>query len=98
MPSGLWLDFGWVVLESSKTGRRYVSSSTGIPFATQFVEKAREEGFDSTTVGDVMAKELGCDTKDPHSYLCNNLVGRKAMLIQAIQACLGQCLRHEGNL
>lgn len=54
---------GWVMVESVKTGNRYVASSTGLPFETKYVKKAEEIGFDKMTVGEVMSKELGCGMK-----------------------------------
>jgi hypothetical protein len=106
----LWIDVGWIVLESSKTGTRYSATSTGLPIDSQYVNKAREEGFEKMTAGEVMSKALGCgktysmqtahlpsDAKDPHKYLCFEVLGRKEMLVQALETCLGQCLRAEGH-
>jgi len=67
-----------------------IATSGGIPFPTKFVNAAKAKGFAKTTVGDVMAQELKCNTKDPHSHITKNLVTREEFLYQALLAAIGQ--------
>jgi len=85
-----WIDLAWVIVEDANKHRQFTATSVGIPFPTRFVESAKEKGFYTTTAGDVMAKELKCNTKDPHAHLTSNFVNREALLQQAIVAALGQ--------
>lgn len=96
-------------METVSTGKRHSASSTGLPFDPEYVRKAEQLGFDKMTAGEVMSQELNCgrsrytpfvsqsDSKDPHKYLCKDVLGRKEMLVQTIETCLGQCFRAEGG-
>jgi len=85
-----WVDVAWIIVEDAKSSRQYASTSAGIPFATKYVEAARDKGFAKTTAGDVMAQDLKCNTKDPHAFLTHNKVTREQLLQQAVVVALGQ--------
>jgi len=92
VPSAEWIDLAWTLLED-ESGERWVTTSGGLPFAVQYVSQARELGFNRHTAGDVMAKALNCNSKDPHSYLTHDKVTRENYLFQALLAAIGQYLR-----
>ena len=85
----IWFDVGWVVIED-KEGEQSYGLSSGIEFPQEYVDKAKEAGFETTTVGEIIAKETGGDKTDPQSLLSRGLVSRKEMLKQALKIALGQ--------
>jgi len=85
-----WLDIGWIILVDSKTNRQFSGSSGGVIFETKFVEEAKRIGWKTMTAGEVMSKELKCDSKDPHSFLTNQRVSRCQFLEQALLGLIGQ--------
>ena len=62
-----WLDKAVVVIYDPQTQQEHVGYSDAVVFPDEFVERARAIGFDTMTVGQVMA-EAGyvTDQKDPH--------------------------------
>ena len=84
-----WMDYAWVVVENNK-GDLAIANSSGVEFPSNYVEMARSLGFDTITVGSIIAQETGCDGTDPHLYLTNRRVSRSEMLIQAVMNALGQ--------
>jgi len=62
-----WVDRAVVVIYNPYTHKEYRGYSFGVVFPEGYVEIARQRGFDTTTVGQVMA-EAGfvSDQKDPH--------------------------------
>jgi len=65
-----WVDKAVVVLLDTRSGKEYVAYSEGVVFPKEYVERAREIGFDKMTVGKVMA-DAGyvTDAKDPHKSI-----------------------------
>ena len=64
---GRWLDKAVVMWFNPRTGEEHIAYSDSVEFPKEYVEKARSLGFDTTTVGSVMA-EAGYieNPKDPH--------------------------------
>jgi len=85
----IWFDVGLVIIED-KDGRQGYGLSSGIEFPQKYVDKAKEAGFETTTVGEIIAKEMGGDKTDPQSILSQGLVSRREMLKQALKIALGQ--------
>lgn len=88
-----WFDLGWVVVEDAN-GNQCFAHSTGIEFEAQFVEQAERKGFQTTTVGSIIAERTGADGTDPHAYLTAGKVGRSDMLQQTLKTALGQLFRN----
>lgn len=86
-----WFDPGWVVVEDEH-GHQAFAHSAGIEFDESAVAEAREKGFDTTTVGSIVAAREQADSGDPQRTLTNGLVARSAMLEQAFKIALGQLL------
>jgi len=61
-----------------------------VPFPTEFVDKAKQAGFDKHTVGSYLAKACKCSGTNPHLFLTNNMVSRVTMLEQALFIAFGQ--------
>ena len=73
-------------------GKSFMSTSAGVEFPKEAVETARFKGFDSTTVGSVIAETMGGSSTDPHSFLTGGKVSRKEILSQAIESVLAQAI------
>lgn len=52
------------------------------------VDEARRRGFDTTTVGQVLAEKLGFDPKNPHLGLSGGRLSRVDQLTRAIESTL----------
>jgi len=62
-----WLDKAVVVIYNPHTGEEHVGYSDAIVFPDEYVEKARQIGFYTITVGQIMAGAgYVTDPKDPH--------------------------------
>lgn len=79
-----WLDRAVVVIYDPSTSDEIIGYSEGMVFPDEYVEKAREIGFDRVTVGQVM-EEAGYirNRKDPHLDISG--VSRQVYLEQTIQ-------------
>jgi non-canonical (house-cleaning) NTP pyrophosphatase len=86
-----WFDMACVIVRH-KSGLESISISTGIEFPEAVVREAEKIGFDTTTVGSLIAKHYGCDGKNPHLFLTSFLLGRVEILEQAVTAALGQLI------
>ncbi|USE38162.1 DUF84 family protein [Endozoicomonas sp. SCSIO W0465] len=65
----VWLDKAVVIVETSD-GKRYVKETSPVLLPAECVAIARQRGFDSTTVGQVMAEiDSTVQHDDPHSSL-----------------------------
>lgn len=62
-----WSDKAVVVIYDPQSGQEHIGYSDAVVFPDEYVERARQIGFDTMTVGQVMA-EAGyvADQKDPH--------------------------------
>ncbi|OGZ83558.1 MAG: hypothetical protein A2599_00090 [Candidatus Staskawiczbacteria bacterium RIFOXYD1_FULL_39_28] len=83
-----YVDLAVVVVITSE--RRIVATSSGVGFPYDYVATARIRGFETTTVGSVIAEKTGCDGTDPHSTLTHGKVSRKDILVQALTIALSQ--------
>jgi non-canonical (house-cleaning) NTP pyrophosphatase len=81
---GQWLDIAVAVMYEPKTGEEHIEHSDAIVFPDEYVERARQLGFDTTTVGKVMA-DAGyiSDQKDPHLSIAG--VSRQVYLEQTVR-------------
>ena len=84
-----WYDFAWVLLESKK-GKLVARTSVSVELPLLDVQEAMQRGFETTTVGSIIAERLNCDPQDPHNALTNGLYPREKILIDAIKVCAGQ--------
>ncbi len=79
-----------VIVVLTPGGRHIVTTSAGILFPEEYVRKAKERGFKTVTVGQVISKELGGDHADPHSALTKGKITRKEILVNALIIALKQ--------
>lgn len=84
-----WLDKAVVVIYDPQTDKEYVGYSDAVVFPEEYVERARQIGFDIMTVGQVMA-EAGyvSDRKDPHFSISG--VSRQVYLESTVQKLVEQ--------
>ncbi len=84
-----WLDKAVVVIYNPNTDEENVGYSDAVVFPDEYVEKARQLGFDKITVGQVMA-DAGyvADSKDPH--LSISRVSRQVYLESTVQKLVEQ--------
>jgi len=71
-------------------GRQIIASSAGFEFPEEYVKIAEARGFESTTVGSVIAEKFGGDSTDPHSALSGGKVSRSEILAEALALGLRQ--------
>eukprot|EP01027_Heterolobosea_sp_BB2_P015377 GEZU01022002.1.p1 GENE.GEZU01022002.1~~GEZU01022002.1.p1 ORF type:complete len:193 (-),score=35.22 GEZU01022002.1:594-1172(-) len=91
----VWFDEGWVIIEERTTGNRVLSVSNAVKLPTEYVEAARAKGFNTTTVGSLLAQinPEECPNKaDPHSFLTKKYAPRQKLLEQALLTALSQLL------
>lgn len=81
-----------VVVVLLKDGRSFVGTSAGIEFPETAVEGARQQGFETVTVGSIIAKTLGGSETDPHSFLTGGKVSRRELLTEAVVAVLARAM------
>lgn len=79
-----------VVVVLTEPGVRIMTTSSALMIPERFVEMAESRGFGNTTVGSVIASELGGDPADPHSLLTGGLVSRMETLADALCVVLSQ--------
>ena len=79
-----------VVVVRTEPGVRIMTTSSALVIPERFVEMAESRGFGNTTVGSVIASELGGDPADPHSLLTGGLVSRMETLADALCVVLRQ--------
>jgi len=84
-----WLDKAVVVIYNPVTDEEHICYSDSVVFPDEYVESARKIGFDTMTVGQVMA-EAGYvkNRKDP--YLTISGISRQIYLETAIQKLVKQ--------
>ena len=83
------LDLAVIVL-ILPTGKKIVTTSSGVQFPEVCVREADRRGFDTTTVGSIVTEKFGGDPTDPHSVLTNGKVTRKKTLVDALVIALRQ--------
>jgi inosine/xanthosine triphosphatase len=66
------------------------ATSTGITFPGDAFSDAFGLGFKTTTVGSIIAKNLGGDGADPHSTLTQGKLTRNQTLVDGVAAALAQ--------
>lgn len=88
---GIWTDCAVVVVEYSPDGRPITVVSDGVIFPLDAVEEAQRRGFQTTTVGQVLA-EWGIvkDHADPHVDLCGT--SRETLLHATARQALASVL------
>mmetsp|Transcript_18243 Transcript_18243/g.24038 ORF Transcript_18243/g.24038 Transcript_18243/m.24038 type:complete len:202 (-) Transcript_18243:75-680(-) len=87
-----FFDIGWIVLQRRSDGKRVFSTTPSIEFSSEVVEQAKQKGFSTTTVGDILSEtyEGNCNTKDPHSFLTHSKFSRVDLLELGVKAALAQ--------
>ncbi len=83
-----------VIVIINEQGEEFVTTSPGIKFPTYYVDKARQAGFETTTAGSVIAKELGGSSSDPHSTITHGTVSRHQTLVTALVVALRQLIKN----
>lgn len=84
-----FIDIAGVALITPE-GRLILGTSSGIEFPLRYVQAAATAGFNRTTVGSIIAKELGGSPDDPHFTLTGGRLGREEILKLAIMGVLQQ--------
>lgn len=79
-----------IVVVITPSGKIITTTSGGMQFPEPMVERAKAMGFETTTVGSVIAKELGGDGTDPHSILTQGKITRTELLAEAVYNALVQ--------
>ncbi len=91
-----WAGFGPRTVEYAAvvailpSGQVLLSTSQGILLPEQYVRIAEQRGFQTVTVGAVIAEQLGGNAADPHSLLTNGLLSRIDSLVPPTTLVLGQ--------
>jgi hypothetical protein len=76
---GEWHDKAVVMVYDVKKDNEFVLFSDSVVFPTEYVDRAREIGFESVTVGEVMMEDdFVKNNKDPH--LCISGISRKVFI------------------
>lgn len=82
-----------VIVVIDEQGTDFVSTSPAIRFPNYYVEKAKAEGFATTTAGSIIAHELGGSTSDPHATITLGAVSRHQTLVTGLVVALRQLVR-----
>ena len=82
-----WFDVAMVVV-LHPDGREFARWSQAIEVPDEIVIGARSRGFETTTVGTVVAEKLGGTASDPHLTLTGGKTSREQLLVEAIVAAL----------
>ncbi len=86
-----WFDVGAVLVEDVK-GKQQLSFTGFVEMPKALVDKAKQLGFETTTVGSLIAQKYGGEGTDPHSILTRNAVSRRELLTSAVKVAFGQLL------
>jgi non-canonical (house-cleaning) NTP pyrophosphatase len=90
-PLNEWLDVAWIAVQDGESGETFFTSSASTPCNSDVVAAAAAKGFDTTTVGDIMAERYpSSDTKDPHFVLTGGVTRRSDILEEALIIALGR--------
>jgi non-canonical (house-cleaning) NTP pyrophosphatase len=79
-----------VIVAITPDGQQIIGTSTGLEFPLEYVMIASQRGFNTTTVGDVIAEKLGGRPDDPHSTLTKGQISRQGILESALVQVLKQ--------
>lgn len=79
-----------VIVILTPDNREIVTTSTGIKFPEEHVRKAKERGFKTVTVGQIIHEKKGGDKSDPHSMLTDGKVSRTETLVDGLKIALKQ--------
>lgn len=79
------------------SGRPFVTTSSGINIPWSYVAETKRIGFNRTTIGEVIAKELGGNAQDPHFNLTDGRIGRSEILANGVKIALSIALSMEGK-
>jgi adenine phosphoribosyltransferase len=82
---GRWLDVAAIVL-LSPDGTETVRWSEAVAVPEGYVARAEAEGFERTTVGAIVARDLGSSPDDPHAALTAGRRPRAAILAETLAA------------
>ncbi len=90
-------DCGWVIARDAE-GNEGVGTCTGVEYSSADVEEARRRGFDTTTIGSVIAERAPADATDTHDFLSGGVLKRADVLRVGLLAAIGQLLQRSENL
>jgi len=88
-----WIDIAFIVIEHKESGMRVVEQSASLEFPNLSLEKAKTMGFYKYVAGDFIERILkeegvnceNLDSKDPHSFMTDNLFPRLKIIQNAIE-------------
>lgn len=69
-------------------GTEVLLDGAAVPVPAEIVEAARARGFETTTVGQILAERFGLNPNDPHPFLTNGTASRLSILSAAVTAAL----------
>ena len=89
MENGKWLDKAVIVIYNPHNNKEHIAYTDSIVFPDEYVEAARQRGFDTTTVGQVM-EEAGHikNRKDPHLTISG--ISRQTYIENTLQKLVKQ--------
>lgn len=79
-----------IVVALTNDGKRIITTSEGMYFPEEYVGIAEERGFETTTVGSVIAERLGGDPTDPYTTITKGKMTRTMTLVDALTTALRQ--------
>ena len=89
MEDGKWLDKAVIVIYNPHDDKENIAYSDAVIFPDKYVKIARQKGFDTTTVGQVMEDEgYVKNRKDPHLTISG--ISRQTYLENTIQKLVNQ--------
>ena len=84
-----WLDKAFVIIYFPEDKTEIIGSSDSVVFPDEYVEEARQIGFDIMTVGKLMAdKGYVSDSKDPHKSISG--ISRQVYLEDTLKRLIGR--------
>ena len=86
-----WFDVGVVIVEN-KSGSGQLSFSASVEMPLSLVALAQEKGFETATVGSLIAEKFEGDATDPHSVLTDKQINRKELLEQTVRSAFGELI------
>ncbi len=83
VPSLPWYDMAYIVV-IKPDGTKSIVPSAYVEVPLWAVQEAQALGFDTTTVGSVLAKRHNIPADDPHTFLTSGHLSRHQILVEAL--------------
>jgi non-canonical (house-cleaning) NTP pyrophosphatase len=77
-----------VVVILTPDDQQFVAVSRSVHFPFKYLALAKQKGLATTTIGQLIAEELGGEANDPHATLTNGKVTRVQLLTEAVAKAL----------